>query len=509
MINKLLFSAIQKFWNEKPFLCILVAAAFFRLLAVIFSKGFAMSDDHFLVIEPAQSWVDGHGNYWLPYSTEKIVKPSGHSLLYPGLHYFLFKTLQFFGIYDPQPKMYVVRLLHAAWSMITVYLGYKIALRISGIKAAKMAGILLAILFFMPMMSVRNLVEFVCIPPLMYATWLVIKNQETHKKIPFISAGFFLGLAFSIRFQTSLFIAGFGLALLLQKKWKQAFATGAGLLLCVALVQASTDMVIWHQPFMEFREYVRYNMENAETYGVARWYIYVLFLSGILIPPVSLFILFGFLKSRKKHLILFLPALVFFVFHSSFPNKQERFILPVIPFIITLGSVGWCEFIAKSAFWNNNKKLYRAGWIFFWSLNTVPLIVVSTAYSHRSRVEAMVYLSHKKDFRNMVIEESNRSDFTIPPLFYLQHWIHTYSVTSAFPPDSLKMEWSSIPAATKPNYVVFNQQDNFEKRLEDFKKAFPGLTYETTIEPGFIDNVMHRLNSINANYTSYIYKINE
>jgi hypothetical protein len=119
---------ILKYWQEKPLLCILFLAGFFRLLAVIFSKGYGMHDDHFLVIEAAQSWVDGYDyNNWMPTITKGLTTPSGHSLLYPGFHYFLFRFLEFLGMTDPQSKMYVVRLLHAVLSMSVVYLGFRMA----------------------------------------------------------------------------------------------------------------------------------------------------------------------------------------------------------------------------------------------------------------------------------------------------------------------------------------------------------------------------------------------
>ena len=510
MIENQRLAFVHDYWNEKPLGVILIASAFFRLLAVIFSKGYGMHDDHFLVIEAAQSWVDGHDyNYWLPTITKTVTQPTGHSLLYPGLHYLLFSALQSLGIYDPQFKMFVVRLLHAAWSMITVYFGYKIAFRASGIKAAKATGILLGLLFFMPMMSVRNLVEFVCIPPLMIATWLVFKHESSKKTIPFLFAGFLLGIAFSIRFQTSAFISGFALALLLQKNWKKFIEIILGFIICIVIVQGTTDMMIWHKPFTELGEYIRYNIENSETYGTQKWYNYILLVGGILIPPISIFILFGFMRSWKRHLILFLPAFIFFVFHSSFPNKQERFILPAIPFIITLGIIGWYNFIEKSHFWQEKKNLYRICWIFFWSLNTVPLLFVSVAYSHRSRVEAMVYLSTKSDFRNLIVEESNHSDFTMPPQFYLRHWISNYYVTSVFTVDSLDSVMRLERKELRPNYVIFNQPDNLDERLQNFRKVFPHLKFEATIEPSFIDKVMHYLNKHNANFTTYVYRIEQ
>jgi hypothetical protein len=41
------------------------------------------------------------------------------------------------------------------------------------------------------------------------------------------------------------------------------------------------------------------------------------------------------------------------------------------------------------------------------------------------------------------------------------------------------------------------------------KKVFPNLTFETMIEPGFIDKILHDLNPHNVNYACYIYKTNE
>jgi len=505
---------ITNYWQEKPLLSILIASGFFRLLAVLFSKGFGMFDDHFLVIEAAQSWVDGTDyNDWIPGITKTVTHPSGHPLLYPGLHYLFFRFLQAIGIFDPQIKMYIVRFLLAVYSMSIVYFGYKTAERLSGIKAAKTIGLLLGLLWFMPNISVRNLVEFSCIPPLMYATWLVIKNEGKGKLTPFLFIGFLLGLAFNIRFQTVTFIGGFGLAMLLMKKWKECILIIIGFLLCIAIVQACTDMVIWKKPFMELTEYIRYNMENATTYGVQKWYNYFLLLGGILIPPISLFIFFGFgysvLIDRKKYLILFLPAFLFFVSHSTFPNKQERFIFPAIPFIITLGYIGWAEFQNRSLFWQRNTKLLRACWIFFWILNCIPLAVVSVSYSKRSRVESMVYLSHKTDIRYIMIEETQHENNMQAPLFYLRKWGHVFELNKNYPLDSFKVHEMTNPVSQRPNYIIFVQEDNIEKRISDMKTVFPKLSYETTVEPGFLDKFMHTINPKNTNYTCYIYSTNE
>lgn len=500
---------ITKLWNEKPLSFILFFAFILRLISVIFSKGYGMHDDHFLVIEAAKSWVDGFDyNDWLPVAGQTAPTPSGHSFFYAGLHYFLFRFLKYKHILDPQTEMYIVRLIHALLSLVTVYCGYKIVNKISGEKVAKIAGLLLAMFWFMPFMSVRNLVEFVCIIPLMAATWIAIKNEGQKRITPYIGVGVLLGIAFSIRFQTVMFTGGFGLALLFLKRYKETFTVAIFFLIVAAGVQGLTDFYIWGRPFVEFQEYVRYNIENAHEYIILQWYMYFLLILGVLVPPVSIFLFWGFLRSWKKQLLLFLPSFIFLIFHSYFPNKQERFILPIIPFIILLGTIGWQDFVDKSTYWQNHKKLLKGFYIWFLCINTLLLAVISFAYSKKNRVESMTYIAGKKDVTYIAIEDSNRDEFLMPPLFYLQKWGHVFGITKLYPAADFYKEYHDIPVKDRPNYVVFMQHENIETRVADLKKYFPTLTYETTIEPSFIDKLMHWLNPVNKNQTTYIYKIN-
>ena len=48
---------------------IIFSAIAIRLIAVIFSQGYGMHDDHFLIIEASSSWVAGYDyNNWLPWT---------------------------------------------------------------------------------------------------------------------------------------------------------------------------------------------------------------------------------------------------------------------------------------------------------------------------------------------------------------------------------------------------------------------------------------------------------
>ena len=106
---------IIKYFKEKyaesPLAVILILGLFARLIAAIFSKGYGMHDDHFLIIEAGQSIASGYDyNNWLPWNSGGV--PSGHSWFYVGFHFFLFKIFDFVGILDPQVKMLLVRFIH-------------------------------------------------------------------------------------------------------------------------------------------------------------------------------------------------------------------------------------------------------------------------------------------------------------------------------------------------------------------------------------------------------------
>ncbi len=510
-------SVLKKIWQEKTLWCILFIAFISRLVAVIFSKGFGMHDDHYLIIEAAQSWVDGTDyNNWLPW-TNGNAGPDGHSFFYVGLNYIFLTFIKWLGIDNPQGKMYVIRLIHALWSLLVVYFGYKILEKASDKKIAVKGGLLLALLWFFPWISVRNLAEVVVIPFLMWAIWLIYKKDSLNAYAKeFLWAGVMLGLAFSTRFQSALFIVGIGLVLLLRWQWKTILIMALGFIVTVFAIEGIVDWILWGRPFAEMLVYIQYNIDHSNDYIISSWYTYLLLIGGILIPPVSLFLFTGFVRIWKKYLILFLPTFVFLLFHSSFPNKQERFILTIVPFFIIGGILGWELLIRDSEFWKKRKKFIKVSWLIFWILNFILMPFISTHYSKKSRVESMVYLSkYMKDDADklkysqsyyLMVENINASSTKLPAEFYLGHWILAYDVNASCSVDSVYNFYVKKNPDWIPRFILFEEEKNLPQRVADMKKYFPNIEYETTIQPGFIDKLLYKLNPINANQVINIYR---
>lgn len=503
-------ATIRKAWNEQPLPLIMTLAVVFRMLAAIFARGWGMLDDHFLVIEAPQSWVFGYDyNNWLP-SSKGNTGPSGHNFFYPGLHYLLFLLMKWTSLDDPQYKMLIVRILHAGWSLVTVWAGYRITETLSERRAARLAGILLALYFFMPWISVRNLAEVACIPFIMLAFWRLVKpGKESPGFGAALAAGAFLGLAMDFRYQVALFPAGVAIVFLLRRQWSEVAGVTAGVFLTFFVVQSMIDLAIWGYPFAEMAGYIRVNVVDRNSYFNLPWYNYFLTVGGLLIPPVSLFLFYGFFRGWKKHLLLFLPALFFFAFHSYFPNKQERFILPFIPVFIVLGSAGYYRYMGDNASRPGWRAFIRGSWIFFWTLNIIGLAGVTFMYSKKSRVEAMYYLYNYPYVKNIILEDGH-GNAPLLPKFYTGRWPsypETFGGDTTFALHVRTL--STKPRFHHPQFYLFTGEKDLDLRISRARESFPGLVYDTTIRAGFIDQVMHFLNPVNQAEQIYIYRNTE
>ncbi len=514
---------IKTYISQNPLKIILLLAVILRLSAAVFSKGYMMHDDHFLVIEAAQSWADG-GDYnnWLPWN-QSDPSPEGHSFFYVGIHFLIFKSLNFLHIDNPQIKMLIIRLLHALFSMLTVWFGYKITRKISSEKNALTVALILSAAWFMPVFSVRNLVEVVASPLLIWALWILIKNDKI-KISAFIFAGLLLGLAFSIRFQTIVFTGGVGLSLLFARQIKGMFLVALGTLAAILAVQGTVDYFIWGRPFAELGGYLEYNWRYKNDYGVNNQFMYISVLTLVFSVPLGAMMLFGFFKSWKKYLLIFLPTFLFILFHNLFPNKQERFVFTVIPMFAILGIIGWSEFTENSENKPRWAKLTSFSMKFFWILNIPTLILFTFSYQKRARVESMYYFYNKKPVV-ILSEDSNRTNVNMLPFFYAGKQGFQYLLPQVENPDTIAESYCehtskfvtkiykpeyflSVSKDSLPDYVLFYDDKNLEARVSRMRKIFPELKYETRIKSSLVDAMFQKMNPVNKNFPFYIYKTN-
>lgn len=491
-----MIDSLKRFWNERPLMALILIALVPRLVAVVFSKGYGMHDDHFGPIEQPFIIMQ-YISYW----TGRVT-PHGHSIVYPSIQYALLNLFQSTGVYDPQMKMLLIRFLHALYSLLVVVFGFKIAEAVSNREVAQKAGLVLALFWVLPFLSVHNLIEVVCIPPLMGGFYYALKSRENVRNV-FI-AGLWFGLAFAFRYQTFLVSGMVGVVFLFRKEFRELLWFAAGFILLAMLIQGTADILAWGYPFASFMEYVRYNFAHGEDYTTGPWYNYILLVLGALIPPMSFLFLFGFLRSWRKMILIVLPVLVFFVLHSYFPNKQERFILPVVPAILLLGVVGWEEFVRTSDFWSKHRRAVKGLWISFWALNLILLLPFSTYYGKKSRVEAM-YSLYGKPVTGLILA-GGKVGTSQPPFFYAGTYpVVFFEVNNEQDLRQMKAELETSPVQF--SHVVFFGQDELEQRVQHIESELGlRLRLEEAIEPSFLDVVFFRLNpKRNKNELTFVY----
>lgn len=522
-------SSVRALWIKNPLLVILIIAFGIRLISAVFAQGYGMHDDHFLAVESAWSWTVGEDyKEWLPKSQPEGKITEAQNITYPVFNYIQFSVLKVLGVDNPKVKMFFLRLVLALLSLLTVAYGYKITEKLSDKKTANTVGLMLALYWFMPFLTVRNLVEIVAIPLIIWGAWFYIKLDDksplNRKKILNIFlAGFIIAFSMAVRYQAGIFLLGIGLAMVVKGKLRDALIFTLGSFTALFLTHGLVDIILWGKPFLQIQAYIDYNLANKGIYGNNdNVLMYIELLLGLLIPPVSIFIIFGFFRVWKKHLLLFLPTFLFLAFHTYFPNRQERFIFTIIPMVIMLGMMGWNEFIVKSKYWQKRPFFLRNIYRFFWITNMILLIPVSLTYSKRSRVEAMAYFYPINDqVSSILVEDIGRNSTMTLPVMYsgkplkvitlpeddLNDTIIYDSKIYQFVANSMKV-FDQDNGVDWPEYIIFVEDIDLEERVEYMRKYFPDLEEVAYIKPSLGDRIMKKLNPVNKNEEFFIYRTN-
>jgi hypothetical protein len=158
-------------------------------------------------------------------------------------------------------------------------------------------------------------------------------------------------------------------------------------------------------------------------------------------------------------------------------------------------------------YWSNHKKLRNAILYFVIVLNSLLVLGLSFSSTKTNRVDAMTYLSQYRDMKCFVVENSNHSSSVTFPRFYLNKiWPRQYDIRDYETASTLN-EYITQSGDCRPQFVLFLEDKNLVHRITQFKKAYPNLKFETIINPSFLDEVMFKLNPVNTNQITIIFRI--
>lgn len=319
-------------------LALLALAATPRAALAWMDHGVFYPDEIHQSLEPAHWVAFGYGfRAWEFHS-------GARSWLFPGMLGGLWKMADVLGASQGATLVLLAKLAMVALALATALAGMRLATCLGGQGSGVMAGVLLALFPASLVFSGRAMSEMVSAPLLAWATlWVLTREGRTHA-----AAGVLAGVATVLRCQNGVLAVMLAMVLAirhrrLELRW---FALGfGGALLAGGLV----DLFTWGRFWQSWRVYVQFNLieSKATAYGTAPSWYYAETLATSTGRTVWLLALGLALAWRRCRALLLLVA-SFVMVHALVPHKELRFIMPVVPLLLTAAAIGlmdgvtWC-----------------------------------------------------------------------------------------------------------------------------------------------------------------------
>ncbi len=394
------------------------------------------------------------------------------------------------GIRDPGVEMLIVRLIQGLYSLFVVYFVYRILERSSGRDSALLGGLLAAAFFAMPVTAVHQLEESVCQVPLLAACWWWQRAEDGGGDRPSAGwgalAGAALGIALILRFPLLAFVGAFVVLALFRPVAASVRLAFLGGLASVIVLQGYSNAIVNHQWWYSFIYRLgavlnpqRMVLESGGYPSAPPWH-YILTLLAALIPPVSVALGAAAIKGGRQLPRLGIAALAFLVSHSLIANKQERFLLPILPvlFILIVAGLPWL-----AARLGGGGRWYRAMWWYFWTVNGALLLVLTFSFAKKDRVAPLLYVYRRHDATGVLVAQYNQT-FAVP-VYYLGRPRPAVTV--------IQKREQATPDSV-PNYVIVYSDDPAADATALERALNRKLTPLTVITPSLADRLAHAIN---------------
>jgi|GEM_PF-1310667 len=521
---------IRYCFDEKPLLFCMWTAFAFRMVAVIFAQGIAFGFDHYVYIENSQDIVSGQTTIQ-EVVTETSFAYKGYSYIYLIINTVILYICEFFNIFDPRSKMFILKLIHALASLLTIYYSYRLAYRLGNRKAALTVGIIVSMLWIMPYISVKSLPENIASIFLLAGVYRLSKiKKRDYKYGDDLFIGLLLGCAISFCYNTIIFVVGFAIAVGVISGKRRSSLILLGAAISFFILEGIVDMILLKTPFYIVNEYVTALIDGTvRTRGSKNIYMYISLLAMIIPLPWGFMALWGYIKAWKRIFILFFPVTFYIIGSYLLPYKSEQFVIPIVPLFFIICFSGWYRYTSNSRFWVARPRLSYWLVVTFFLVNTPALILATLSYTRQPQIETMLYLSrYKNDTQSILVEDIGyESSKSLPP-FYMGKNIIIYNLNKQEEEPDPSIYYSYIKlgkferqlyteqyfkhpqnAQDIPKFIIFCGDYDMPERLARMRKTFPQITFEKKINPSFADRVIQFINPNNINQPLSIYRTSQ
>src|SRR5581483_985126 len=339
------------------------------------------------------------------------------STILPWIVYLLIKTLGLINVQSPFIIMFLVRLLTGivAW-FISCRMCLLLMPQMKTEKGEMLLVLMSMFLWFVPFLNVRFSAENISGLAFLYGTYFILKEQykDSQKIIPWIIAGFFIGLSCFIRIQLVFALIGFAAWLLIIKKirLKYLFTLLLGAIFSAGINYLLDSLFYGTSVFTPFNYFCANIIQHkAESFGVEPWWFFIAAGFEKMAPPLSIFLLFMFavaIYKYPKHPLIW-AALPFILFHFFIGHKEWRFLFPVAIIFIYICALGLDYMLQNKSYLKIHKYVYIVSVIV-----VIPILVYRTFFPAEPTINYSKYLYYNsKGNPSTLFILNNASDYTM------------------------------------------------------------------------------------------------
>jgi glycosyl transferase family 22 (putative mannosyltransferase) len=163
------------------------------------------------------------------------------------------------------------------------------------------------------------------------------------------AAGLLVGTAAALRFSEAVFVAPLVLHLLLERRGRDLLAALATCALAMAVILGPVDALYWNEPFHSLRAQVDFTLVQGRSSSGADpyqpWHHYATDAPRW----TNVFLLALFAASVTRDWRIAVWALVPILGLSVLPHKEERYLVPALPFLALGAAAGFCDLLRRRA----------------------------------------------------------------------------------------------------------------------------------------------------------------
>ena len=361
---------------------VLLLVAFIIQMLTAWHTYFFHSDEYFQIIEFASYKLGLSPVSVLPWEFSQQIRPTIQPYIFIGLYKFLVSV----GITN---RFFMFSMVHVLVGMLGFVLcNYLVIKKFGKEKYLFLLLLLTNFLGLMPFLRCSFSAEAMGGLFLMLSILILEKAlKENESFLWAFIAGVLMAFSFYFRFQVAFCFIGLGIWFIVNhsKAIKKMLLVNAGFLVGVG-INMCLDIRFYGKfcftPYNYF--YANIVQGKAASFGTSPWWYYIAILAALTVPLLSIFLFGLFAKSLANFKNPYAVAMLFFVVgHSAVGHKEERFVFPVLFFMVYLAAEAYRSSMGTQAFistlWTNKYYgwLIKGGVVFSIMINVLFVILLA------------------------------------------------------------------------------------------------------------------------------------